>query len=124
VKLGLPVRRVLGGAAVLLLLALTWLGVSGGIRQIPQSHTPGELIQSVAQLSYGVFSLLGVLTRLRPDRWGRLVLGCWVASMTVAGGFAPVVWGGASVGTGLVSGAAVVLVALGIVWLLRAGLAV
>ena len=123
-RLGLPVRRVLGGAAVLLLLALTWLGVSGGIRQIPRSHTPGELIQSVAQLSYGVFSLLGVLTRFRPDRRGRLVLGCWVASMAVAGGFAPVVWGGATVGTGLLSGGAVVLVALGIVWLLRAGFAV
>ena len=109
---------------MLLLLALTWLGVSGGIRQIPRSNTPGELIQSVAQLSYGVFSLLGVLTRFRPDRRGRLVLGCWVASMAVAGGFAPVVWGGATVGTGLLSGGAVVLVALGIVWLLRAGFAV
>ncbi len=117
------VRRTFVAVAILLLLLLTWLGVYGGVHQIPQSHTLGRGIQTVAQLSYGVLSILAVLTGYRKGRWGRLILGGWVVSITIAGGLAPVVWGGASVGIGLVSAAAVVALALGIVWLLRAGLA-
>jgi len=117
------VRRTVLGVGVLLLLVLTWLGVSGGLHQIPQSHTPGEWIQSIAQLVYGVLSLAGVVTRFRTPGRGRLVLWGWVVSMTLAGGLAPVVWGGTSVGVGLVSAAAVVLVALGLVWLIRSDFA-
>lgn len=114
------VWRTLFAVGVLLLLALTWLGVSGGVHQIPRSHTPGEWVQSVAQLAYGILSLLGVLTRFRAPVWGRPILWSWVASMALAGGLAPIVWGGAGAGVALISAGAVVLLALGIVWLVRA----
>ena len=117
------VRRTFFVVGVLLLLGLTWLGVSGGVHQIPQSHTPGEWIQSIAQLVYGMLSLMGLLTRFRRSGWSRVMLWCWVVSMMLAAGLAPVVWGGTTIGVGLVSAGAVGLLALGIVWLVRAGLA-
>ena len=117
------VRRVFLAVAVLLLLGLTWTGVSGGLHQIPQSHTPGEWIQTIAQLGYGMLSLLSVLTSVRGRRWGPPILACWVVSVTIAAGLAAVVWGGTTVGVGVVSAGVSLLVALAIVWLLRAGLA-
>ena len=113
------VRRPFLLVGVLVLLGLTWLGVSGGLHQLPRSHSPGEWVQSLAQLGYGTLSLLGVLTRFR-GRQGRVIVWLWLVSMLIAAGLAPVVWGGASVGIGLVSAGAVLLVAPGIVWLVRA----
>jgi hypothetical protein len=109
--------------ALLLLLGLAWTGLSGGVHQIPQSHTPGQWIQTIAQLSYGILSLLSVLTSFRGHRWAPLVLTCWVVSVTIAAGFAAVVWGRTTLGVGVASAGASLLVALAIVWLLRAGLA-
>lgn len=117
------VRRTFAAVAAVLLLALTWFGVSDGVQQLPESHTPAEWIQSVAQLSYGVLSLLYLLTSVRTGRGTRLILWAWVVSLAIAAGLAPVVWGQASVKIGLASAAIVVLVAFGIVWLLRAGFA-
>jgi len=116
-------RRIFLAVAVLLLLGLAWTGVSGGVHQVRQSHTPGQWIQTTAQLGYGILSLLSVLTAFRGRRWGPTVLTCWVVSVTIAAGFAAVVWGGTTVGVGLVSAGVSLLVALAIVWLLRAGLA-
>jgi hypothetical protein len=101
---------------------MTWSGVSGGIHQIPQSRTAGQWVQTVAQLCYGILSLLSVLTSFQARRWRRVVLTGWVVSVMIAAGFASVVWGGTSVGVGLLSGGASLLIALATVWLLRAGL--
>ncbi len=117
------VRRSILAVAVLLLLGLTWLGVTGGLHQIPRSRTAGQWTQSIAQLGYGVLSLLGAITRFRGRRWGQLVPWCWIVTMAAAAGLAPVVWGGAGVGLGLASAAAVIAAGLGMVWLFRAGLA-
>lgn len=116
-------RRIFLAVAILLLLGLAWTGVSGGVHQIPQSHTPGQWIQTIAQLGYGILSLLSVLTSFQGRRWGPPILTCWVISVTIAAGFAAVVWGGTTVGVGVVSAGASLLIALAIVWLLRAGLA-
>ncbi len=117
------VRRSLLFVAVLLLLGMTWLGVTGGVHQIPRSHSLGQWIQSLAQLGYGVLSPVVAATGLRARLAGRLTLGSWMLSMVVAGGLAPVVWGGTSWALGLASAGAAVLLALGIVGLLRVGLA-
>ncbi len=117
------VRRTFAAVAAVLLLALTWFGVSGGVRELPQAHAPAERIQSVAQLSYGVLSLLYLLTSVRTGRGARLVLVAWVVSLAIAAGLAPVVWGQASVKIGLASAAIAALLAFGIVALLRAGFA-
>jgi len=116
-------RRIFLAVAVLVLLGLAWIGVSGGVHQIPHSHTPGQWIQTVAQLGYGILSLLSVLTSFRGRRWRPPILTCWVGSVTIAAGFAAVVWGGTTVGVGVVSAGVSLLIALAVVWLLRAGLA-
>jgi hypothetical protein len=116
-------RRIFLAVAILLLLVLSWTGVSGGVRQIPQSRTLGRWTQTIAQLAYGILSLLCALTSFQGRRWRALILTCWVVSVTIAAGFAAVVWGGTSLGVGLVSGGASLLIALAIVWLLHVGIA-
>ena len=117
------VRRISLTVALLALLGLAWSGISGGVRQIPQSHTAGQWVQTIAQLGFGVFGLLSVLTTVWGRRWHAPVLTCWVVSVTVAAGFAAVVWGGKVLGVGLLSASASLLIALAVVWLLRFGLA-
>jgi hypothetical protein len=117
------VRRVLLAVAVLLLVGLSWTGLSGGLHQVPQSHRLGERIQTVAQLAYGLLSLLSIVTTFRWRRWAPAVLVCWAISVMTAGGFASVVWGGTTLAIGLLSAAATLLIALAIIWLLHTGLA-
>lgn len=116
------VRRTLLGIAAVLLLGLAWTGLSGYLNQMSQSLTPGQGVQTVTQGLYGAFALLCVVTVF----WGR-GLRVWmqrgfVVTATLAAGLASVVWGDSSIGIGLVSGAAGLLVAMAIVWLLRKGL--
>ena len=115
------VRRVLLAVALVVLLCLAWLGISGGLHQIPQSHTPGQIAQTASQLAYGIFALLSAATTFWGRAWSRVVLICWLASVTLAAGLASVVWGGTSLVVGLLSGLAAFLVALAITWLLRVG---
>jgi hypothetical protein len=114
-------RRVFLGVAVLLLLGLAWLGLSGGIRQFPESTTVGQKAQTLTQFAYGVFALLCVATAFRWRRWARLMRVGWVVSITIAAGLASVVWGETSLTIGLLSGAVACLIAVGIVWLLHVG---
>ena len=114
-----PVLRRIGLAiAVLVLLAFTWLGLSGGMRQIPPSTTTGQTIQSVFQMAYGVFAGLSVATVFGPGRLARLSRAGWVVTCGVAGGMASVVWGGGSPLLGVATGVVAGLFALGVVWLL------
>lgn len=121
---GPVVRRVLLVVALLLLAGLGWTGISGGLRQIPESRTFGQRVQSLSQLAYGLLSVLAVLTSVWRRRWRPLILACWTVCVTLAGGFASVVWGGTTLLVGVASGAAALLVALAIIWLLRVGSAV
>ena len=109
------------GFAVLLLLTCAWLGVRGGITQWPQSHSLGERTQTLAQFAYGVLSLV-VVSSLLWERARRSAIGaCWLASLTVAGGVAPVVWGGTSWIVGVVAGLATLGLGVLILWLLTVG---
>jgi len=103
----------------LLLLWLAWIGVSGGVRQVPQSQTVGQSLQSITQFGFGFFALLSLLTTFWGRRWNRSMLAGWTASVTLAAGLASVVWGEASFSVGFLSGAAALLIGLLIAWLLR-----
>ncbi len=113
------VARVLFVLTLLLLLGLAWIGISGGWSQLAQSPTPGRQIQSIAQLAYGLLSLVSLIVWFATRRWSWSVLVAWVLSVALAGGLAPVVWGESSVAVGVVSGMASGLIAAGVVWLLR-----
>jgi len=76
-------------------------------------------LKSVAQLVYGGLSLLSIAAWFGVRRWSNPVLIAWALSLGLAGGMAPVVWGDSGVAVGVVAGVASVLVAWGIIWLLR-----
>jgi hypothetical protein len=114
------IARVLAGIAILLFLFLAWMGLSGAFTQFSnETLTTGQLLQTSMQLAFGVLSLVSLVTWFWARRWSRPVLIGWSLSLGLAGGLAPVVWGQSSVLSGVVAGVASVLVALGIIWLLR-----
>ncbi|MEO8622352.1 MAG: hypothetical protein ABI625_14875 [bacterium] len=115
------IRRMLLAIAVLLLLGLTWTGLTGGVHQWPVSQSPGQRAQTVTQLAYGLFAILSVVTTFAFQRWAPVMIAGFAISAALAAGLASIVWGETSVATGLVSGGAALLLALGIAWLLRVG---
>ena len=121
--LGLPLRRFLLGLGMVLVLVLVANGLFGGIGQLHEAATPGQRVQSDAQILLGALGIFVPIAIVAEWRAAGLVAGCWAVVVVVAGGLAPVVWAGASRMVGVLSGAASLLVALGIVWLLRAGVA-
>jgi len=119
--IGPAVRRVLLIVAIVLLLGLTWTGISGGISQLSSARTAGQAAQTVLQLVYGLFALLSIATTFRGRRWNRPMLVGWTVSLALTAGLASVVWGGTSILIGFLSGGAAGLIAAGIAWLLRVG---
>ena len=115
------VRLALLTISVLFLLGLAWVGLAGGVDQLDESRTPGQKAQTVTEFAFGLFALLSVVTAFWAKRWNSLMLGSWIVSVTLGSGLAPVVWGGTSVITGLISAASVLVIALGIAWSLRVG---
>lgn len=116
-------RRILLAAAVLVLLLAAWGALSGGIRQMPRSRTAGQKIETAVQLACGLLSLMGVLTSFLWRRWASRVLAVWAASLGAATGLSALVWGPPQPAVAVVFAAGALLVALGIIRLLRAGLA-
>lgn len=115
------VRHILLAIAMLLLIAVAWTALSGGIRQIPRSRTLGQRVETTVQLACGLLSLLSVLTCFRWRRWGRLVRAAWAISLMTAAGLSSLVWGPPMLIIGLVFAAAALLLALAIIWLIRTG---
>lgn len=118
------VRRILLASATLLLLVMAWATLSSGLDQIPRSHTIGQRVETTVQLACGLLSVLSVLTAFRWRRWGPPVRVAWAIALTTAAGLSSIVWGPPMLMPGLVFAAAAPLVALGVIRLLRAGLAV
>jgi len=116
-----PGRWALLGIALLLLFALAWTGLSGGIQQLPQTETGGQRVQALMQVAYGFFALLTVGTTFMARRWSRIVRAGWIVSLALAAGLASVVWGDTSLALGVLSGAGAALVAVGILWMLQVG---
>ena len=113
------VRQILLVIVCGLLLWLAWIGLSGGLHQLSQSRTPGQMVQTLTQFGFGFFALLSLVTTFRAQRWNPLMLVSWVISLSLAAGLASVVWGGTSLLVGLVSGSVALLIGLGIAWLVR-----
>jgi ammonia channel protein AmtB len=113
------VRQILLVIVCVVLLWLAWIGLSGGVDQLSQSQSAGEMVQTFTQFAFGLFALLSVVTTFWAQRWNPLMLGSFTISLSLAAGLASVVWGGTSLLIGLVSGTAALLIGLGIAWLLR-----
>lgn len=99
---------------------MAWTGIPGGLDQFSQANlTWGQQVQSVAQLAYGALGLLSLVVWFWARRWSGSVFIGWAASLALAAGLAAVVWGGTSIGVGVLSGVASLLIAWVMVWLLR-----
>jgi hypothetical protein len=119
VILGRTLSLVLFVVALLLLAALAYSGIAGGLDQWSQEMTRGQRLQTITQFLYGGLSVVVIVTAFTWKRAARAAQMTWAIALALAGGLASVVWGETSVLIGVVSGAAALLVALGILWLLR-----
>ena len=117
------VRRILLAGAIVLLMAVAWVTLSGALRQLPRSHTFGQRAETAVQIACGALSLLGALTAFWWRRWSRAVLASWATSLSIAAGLSSLVWGPPDMIVGVVFAAATLLLALGIIRLMRTGLA-
>lgn len=109
------------GLGTVLLLLLVWNGISGGLREFPRADSLGQQVQTVAQLLYGGFAALVLLTTRQSRGIKRSVRALWVLTVSLAAGIAPVAWGGTGVLTGVMTFVLSAVVASGIVALLDVG---
>jgi hypothetical protein len=121
--LNVKLDHALVALAGALLLVLAWLGIKGGIEQWPASHSLSREVQSAAQLGYGVCSIFVVASRANTGRPAQVIRVAWLACLTVAGGLAPMVWGGSGWASVAVTAVASLAAGCGILWLYRRGLA-
>lgn len=114
-------QRLVGVAAGSSLLYLAWTGATGFLDQWPDATGIGRIVQTSSELVYAVGAVLCVVTTVRARRWARVARRAWITGATLAGGLAPVVWGGAPIWLSLVTGGASLGLALGLLWMLRRG---
>lgn len=116
----LPILRpILAVVAVLLLLALAYTGISGGIDQWDDWSTAAQRIQLASQIIYGVSALFILITRFRWHRLRRAAELGFIVFGVMAAGLAAVVWGGGSLVSGVLTGIAALAIACAIVWMFR-----
>ena len=115
----LLLRRTLFVVIAVVLLALTWSGVNGGMDQWGEARSPEQVTQTLTQFAFALFALLSLVTMIWARRWSRVTGAGLTVSLGLAGGLASVVWGGTSVPIGVIAALASAAIALGITWLAR-----
>ena len=115
----LLLRRTLFVVVALVLFALTWSGVNGGMDQWGESRSRGQVTQTLTQFAFALFALLSLVTMIWARRWSRVMGAGLTVSLGLAGGLASVVWGGTSVPIGAIAALASAAIGLGITWLAR-----
>ena len=106
--------RLVGVVAVLLLTV--WGGFKDGSENLRSAETLGQRVAVTAQLLYGVAALASLWALLRRTSWLRIALIVWILGTSITAGFAPVVWGGAGLGSGAAAGASTVAAAALVAW--------
>jgi hypothetical protein len=87
------VRHVILVFIILLLMALALATLSGGLRQLPLSHSIGQLVETTLQLMAGILTLLVALTCFWRRKWGPPARSAWAISLVTAAGLSSFVWG-------------------------------
>ena len=114
-------RPILAVVAVLLLLALAFTGITGGVEQWTDWGTMWHRIQLASQIVYGVAALVILITSFKWRRWRRVAEVAFVLGGVVAASLAAVVWGGGTTLSGVLAGIAALAIACAIVWMVHAG---
>jgi hypothetical protein len=120
-KLHPMLRPILAVVAVLLLLALAYTGITGGVQQWSHWSTIGTRIQLGSQIVSGVSALLILITSFRWRRWRRYAELGFVLGGVMATSLAAVVWGGGTILSGVSTGIAALAITGAIVWMVHAG---
>ena len=114
-------RPIAAVVSVLLLLALAFTGITGGLNQWPNWSSLSHRIQSSAEIVSGVCALLIPTTRVAWRRLRKASEIGFVAGSVVAAGLAPLVWADAPLIQGLLAGVVALVIAAAIVWMFRFG---
>jgi hypothetical protein len=110
-------RRVARSTGIVLLVAVSGLGVQAAIGQLSDAATAGQWTCTWTQWAYAGAGLAAAVGLVMGRSWARTALWIWALFITVTGGLAPVVWAGSPPLVGLAAGLAAAAIA-GIVLLL------
>jgi hypothetical protein len=112
------VRRVLCGCATLLLLALAWWTLSGGVRNVHQARTIGQQVETAIQLACGLLCLGTVITRFRWRMLFKRVRVAWLVTQSAWVALSALVWGPPMLHIALLFAVVALLLAWAILWAL------
>ena len=102
------IRLVAFWAGLALLLAVSVLGVSSALGSLDSITTTGQEVATVTQFGYALTGVVAAGALLAGRLWASAVLWLWAVFLTVTGGLAPMVWGGAGPTAGLAAAAAAI----------------
>jgi hypothetical protein len=110
----LTIRHVV---SLVLLFLLSSLGFQGALGGVHSAETLGQQAHTAIQLAAAVAGMAAAVGLWAQRRWTHLPLLMWAILITLTGGLAPVIWGGAGWAAGLRAGAASAAIAGVVVWL-------
>ena len=113
--------RVFVAVGVVVLLGLAWTGLIGGLQLLTPSQSQGQKLQAAAQIAFGVFALLSVVTTFWGRCWWAFAVTGFAVALSLAAGLFVVVWNRATAGAGIVAGLVASLCAWALIRLLRLG---
>lgn len=115
-----PVFRQLAvGICIILLLIISWISITGGLDQLPRSETTGQKAETFVQLICGILSLVSILTLYLWKKWAQIIQYAWAVSFVITAGLSALVWGPPMWAIALIFGVAALLLATGILKILR-----
>ena len=91
--------------------ASAWIGLYGGLNGLRDAQGSGQFAAAVLQVLYGIAAIFVLIALFFRPSWARAAFGGWAGSLTATAALAPIVWGGASWLTGVVSGVVVAIIA-------------
>jgi len=119
----LVARRALSVCAALLLLALGWWTLAGGVRNLRQARNIGQQAETGIQLACGLLCVAVVVTRYRWRAWFRPARITWVVTLAAFVGLSALVWGPPQPLIALLFAVVALLVAWALLWALGPALA-
>jgi hypothetical protein len=111
-------RLLLCLCATLLLLGLGWWTISGGLRNLHQTRTIGQQVETAIQLVCGLLCIAAVVTRFRWRPLFRPVRIAWLVTLTAWVALSALVWGPPMPHVALLFAVVALLVAWAILWAL------
>lgn len=110
--------RWIGFVALVLLLLLTaYSGLTDGLENVRHVVGVGQWMTIAAQLLFGVCAILALAAMGARHGSAKRFLYGWCVGTTLTSGLAPVVYGGANLLIGFVSGAAGAIISFIMLWL-------